>query len=146
MSFNTNESNVIPELSDVMMADAALSDDDRRIAAEFKAKWQEVKNSGDILAKGNLIAGLVKDLCKANGKDNVKVAIKEGSNPRFEALSGTVVLNEPLSILEALHETAHACFGPEEAKAYAWSVQLFAETFTKSFWDLVAKGKVLMRG
>lgn len=71
-------------------------------------------------------------------KTKAIVAIGTQEKARFERFPRRrIVLGEP-SLLQALHEVAHARFGASEAIAVAWSCRMFVEIYpearTKGKW------------
>ena len=57
------------------------------------------------------------------------MVIGNGLEPRFERFPRPKIVLGSASLLQALHEIAHARFGPSEAVAAAWSCRMMEELF-----------------
>ena len=58
---------------------------------------------------------------------------------------GHIYLTGKLSVVTLLHEWAHIIFGPNEAKACEWSVNLYQRIFRRSAARMVRVGNLVLR-
>lgn len=96
-----------------------------KIIQNWKNKYNPKKR------KKHQIKKLIKSLTKSY---NIKTKIKYIKNGfcYYNPVSQEININGKLSIVSALHETAHAIFGPNEYQACRWSVQLYLCIFPKN--------------
>lgn len=106
--------------------------------------WLKVDKSNQ-QAVFQALKKLIKELSKIYKKKVDIIYNKSLDSLCYIPSERTIVLNENLSIITALHEFAHHIFGSDETKACCWSVHLFQKTFPKAFEQLIWDGHMLIK-
>lgn len=106
---------------------------------KFMAKWKEQHrlNHHSTQAICDMVFGLTGKIYKK------PVSIVFSAKKSYYSL-GTIYLSN-LSIVTALHETAHHLYGKSERMACRWSIWLFKKIFPDEFSKLQFQGHLLVK-
>lgn len=109
-----------------------------------KENWLPARQSNP-LEKFAVIKDLLLNIAFAYGKQVNVEFVPELLSCCYNPKTHTISINDPISIISALHELAHHLFGRSELKACRWSIWLFKKTFPKAYAKLVWKEHMLVR-
>jgi len=118
------------------------------IVLEWKKDWLKARNSGALknpINKFNKLKDLLIDLAVEYNRPLEVIYKPNAPTCNYNSDASTIIINESLSIISALHEFAHHINGTSETLACRWSVWLFKYTFPKAYSMLKYEGHVLTK-
>ncbi len=107
--------------------------------------WSSSKN-GTPAERFESIASLLTSIATLYNKPlTVKLEADSALGPHYSPLYQTIVIDQKLSIITALHELAHHLFGNNENQASRWSIWLFKKVWPLAFNKLIWNGHLRIK-
>lgn len=134
-----------PTRKKILSAKIEYSSEELEYMANWrKTYWRQARRHKKIEVRIYALAWLLQVMASFR-KQNIEVSYRPDlTSAYYDPNENTIHLTGD-SIISALHELAHAFYGPSELMACAWSIQLFKRFFRKSFKRLRWKGHLLIR-
>lgn len=111
--------------------------------------WKSFHEYGKFLTDKKEREIAIKRLCfellKTVGYHYIDVQFVEGIKSSCFLAGQNKIWLKDRSIITALHETAHAMYGPSELKACSWSIKLFKTMFPEEYEKLHWEGHMLKK-
>lgn len=122
-----------PTKEEILAARVKYSSEELEYLESWKnTYWRRARKHKKTEARIYALAWLLQVMASFR-KQNIEVSYRPDlPSACYDQTDRTIHLNNG-SIISALHELAHAFYGPSELMACAWSVQLFRKFFPKAY-------------
>lgn len=115
------------------------------VAKEWKKFCKHMINKKESDERKSAIKNLCSNLLRTKRYHYIDVQfVKNIPSSCFLAGENKIWLKDT-SIITALHETAHALYGPDELRACSWSTKMFQELFPEEYKELHWEGHMLKK-
>ena len=134
-----------PTKEEILTNPPKIKEGTMQVVKAWKEHWKQVRK-GTPEQKFDALKTLIEHLAESYDKPVPHVSW-EPYIPSccYRPMTNTISINSSLSVISALHETAHMLFGASEKQACRWSVAIFREAFPRAYDKLQWRGHLLVR-
>ena len=116
------------------------------LAKKWRKETWSIKKRGSPAERFEAVVGLLTSIADLYNKPvTIKLEVDSAIGPRYVIATQTIIIDQKLSIITALHELAHHLFGNNEIRACRWSIWLFKKVWPIAFDKLTWNGHLRIK-